>query len=159
MHCPLRLNRTKGRLFVKSDEERPFFTSRKESKRYIAESLSLQDAMVIDVVPPQGERGRFFEKVGSKTLSLIWLDVSKRPELRDLARVHATEGDGESIFTWVYIDEDKENCYFVLNVRMQKTSSGNVQIRYSHARMGAACRSYIKDRFSVDSCWPTCSLA
>ena len=106
---------------MKSGEERPFFTSRKEGERYIAESLPLQDAMILDVVLPQGEQNQFLEKVGDKVLSLVWLDMSKRPELRDLARVHATEGEGESIFTWVYIDEDKEDCYFVLNVKMQKT--------------------------------------
>ena len=31
-----------------------------------------------------------------------------------------TEGEGEAVFKWVYIDEDKQDCYFVLNVDMQK---------------------------------------
>jgi hypothetical protein len=103
-----------------SKREQPFFTSRKEAKRYIAESLPLQDAMVLGIVPPEQGPGRLLANTLPKAISLVWLDMSKRPALRDLGRVHMTEGEGEAIFSWVYIDEDKDNCYFVLNVDMKK---------------------------------------
>jgi hypothetical protein len=106
-----------------SQKEQPFFTSRKEGKRYIAESLPLQDAMILSIVPPQKGLSRLLATMSPtlpKAISLVWLDMSKRPALRDLGRVHMTEGEGEAIFTWMYIDEDKEDCYFVLNVNMQK---------------------------------------
>lgn len=103
-----------------TNEEQPFFTSRRESKRYIAESLQLQDALILGIVPPKEGIGRQLANALPEAMSFLWLDMSKRPALRDLARVHATEGEGEAVFKWVYIDEHKQNCYFVLNVNMQK---------------------------------------
>ncbi len=102
------------------NEEQPFFTSRREAKRLIAESLPLQDAMILGVVPPQDGPGRLLADELPPALSLVWLDMSKRPALHDLGRVHMTEGEGEATFKWIYIDEDKNDCYFVLNIEMHK---------------------------------------
>ncbi len=103
-----------------TSNEQPFFTSRQEAMRYLAESLPLQDALILGMIPPQNRSGYPEANTAPKPLSLVWLDMSKRPALRDLSRVHATEGDGEAVLTWVYIDEEKEDSYFVLNVQMQK---------------------------------------
>ncbi len=87
-------------------------------------TLPLQDALIMAMKPPQQSKGLFglsslFSNAPIKPLTMVWIDTTKRPEIRDLARVHATDGSGTSVFTWSYINEGRLDCYFVLDVAME----------------------------------------
>lgn len=57
------------------NKEQPFFTSRREAKRYIAESLPLQDAMLFNLIPPPDGPGRLLANELPTTISFVWLSV------------------------------------------------------------------------------------
>ncbi len=82
--------------------------------------MKLQDSTIIGMIPPNNAVGKLLSKSFPPVVTLVWVDASKRPDIRDLGRVHATEGEGEGIFTWMYIDETGPESYFVLNVDLQK---------------------------------------
>ncbi len=102
------------------------FLSNKELQAFLQsrETLPLQDAFIMAMKPPQKSKNLFglssiFPHTPIKPLTMLWLDTAKRPEIRDLARVHTTDGAGTSIFTWNYINEGRPDCYFVLDVSME----------------------------------------
>ncbi len=101
------------------------FLSTKELQAFLQspKTLPLQDALILAMKPPQQKKGLFglsslFSDALLKPLTMLWIDTTKQPEIRDLARVHATDGPGTSIFTWSYINEKRLDCYFVLHVSM-----------------------------------------
>ena len=94
--------------------------SLEEAKAYLAEALPIQDAMIIGVVSPDVKQTEEGGGLLPETLSLIWIDATARPDIGDLARVHALDGSGEGDFVWVYIDEHLPDSYFVLNVHLYK---------------------------------------
>ncbi|HEU5375448.1 MAG TPA: hypothetical protein VFV38_08420 [Ktedonobacteraceae bacterium] len=51
-------------------------------------------------------------------MAFVWVDIAQVPEFLDIARMHQTDGGGDSLYTWGFIDEDKLECYFVLHVQM-----------------------------------------
>ena len=84
----------------------------------LREALPLQDALVIGMVPPdlppaQGRAGLL-----PQVMTVVWIDTAGRPDIRDLGRVHAVEGEGEVTCTWTYIDETRQESYFVLAIAM-----------------------------------------
>ena len=81
-------------------------------KRFLAEALPLQDAMIV---------GGFTPSSGlPPTMVFLWLDITSMPELRDLSRVHKTDGDGDCVFTWTYVDEERPlQTHFCLDVDMR----------------------------------------
>ncbi|MBA2395798.1 MAG: hypothetical protein H0V70_23980 [Ktedonobacteraceae bacterium] len=102
------------------------FMSNKELQAFLEapETLSLQDALIVAMTQPQpnGQLSGLsftYPDAPYKPLTMLWLDISKRPEFRDLARVHATEGPGKNTLTWTYINQGRLDCYFVLHVVMR----------------------------------------
>jgi len=101
------------------------FLSTKELQAFLQsrETLPLQDAFIMSMKPPQKSKNLFglssiFSTTPIKPLTMLWIDTTKRPEIRDLVRVHTIEGPGTSTFTWSYINENRLDCYFVLHVSM-----------------------------------------
>jgi hypothetical protein len=72
-----------------------------ELQAFINESLEVQDAMLGTLVKPNQGGTYVASELIPPMSALLWVDMTKRPELRDLARLHRTDGDGESVFTWV----------------------------------------------------------
>ncbi len=110
-----------------NNHQLPFsFLSTKELQAFLQspKTLPLQDALILAMKPPQQNKGlfglsSFFSHTPLKPQTMLWIDTTKRPEIRDLARVHATDGPGTSTFTWSYINEGRLDCYFVLHVAMK----------------------------------------
>ncbi|HYU75166.1 MAG TPA: hypothetical protein VEL31_21060 [Ktedonobacteraceae bacterium] len=108
-------NNQRYKPYMSDKELRAFFES--------SETLSVQDALILAMTPPQ-QNGRLsglsftFPDAPFPPQTMLWVDVTKRPEIRDLARVHATEGPGTSTLTWSYINESRLDCYFVFHVVM-----------------------------------------
>lgn len=102
------------------------FLSTKELQAFLQSSktLPLQDALILAMKPPQQTKDLFglnssFSDAPTKPQTMLWIDTTKRPEIRDLARFHATDGPGTSIFTWSFLNEGRLDCYFVLDVEMK----------------------------------------
>lgn len=89
-----------------------------------SETLPLQDALILSLTAPQPNNSLFglssiYPDAPIKAQPMLWIDTTRRPEIRDLARVHKTEGPGTSVFTWAYINLNRLDCYFVLHVTMK----------------------------------------
>jgi hypothetical protein len=89
-----------------------------ELQALLRETLPLQDALVIGMIPSTPLGAQLFAEIQPKVTSVVWINTAKRPDFRDLGRVHATEGEGTVIFTWTYIDETCTESIFVLAVEM-----------------------------------------
>ncbi len=102
------------------------FLSDKELQAFLQspKTLPLQDAVILATKPPQQSKSLFglsssFSNAPIKPQTILWIDTTKRPEIRDLVRVHATDGPGTFTFTWSFINEGRPDCYFVLHVTMK----------------------------------------
>ncbi len=102
------------------------FLSDRELQAFLQspKTLPLQDAVILATKPPQKSKNLFglsssFSDAPIKPQTILWIDTTKRPEIRDLARVHAIDGEGTFTFTWSFINEGRPDCYFVLHVAMQ----------------------------------------
>lgn len=84
----------------------------------LREALPLQDALVIGMVPPDLPPARVLAGLLPQIVTVVWIDTAQRPDIRDLGRVHAVEGEGEVTCTWTYIDETRQESCFVLAVAM-----------------------------------------
>lgn len=91
-------------------------------KTYLEGSLRLQDSLIMATHPLKGimSLGQHLLKTQPMPFPMVfvWVDITNLPEYLDIARVHQTEGGGDSIYTWGFINEDKLECYFVLYVQM-----------------------------------------
>ncbi|SRR5579884_462266 len=102
-----------------------------ELQAFIQESLEVQDAMLGALVQP-GQGGMYTASAQIPPMSaLLWVDMTKRPELKDLARRHQTDGDGESVFTWVLTQDPTTGiAYFILHVKMLRPVRVSFRIRF-----------------------------
>ncbi len=96
------------------------------------ESLPLQDALILAIEPPKPGKRLFglsasFAHTPIEPQMILWVDTTKRPEIRDLPRVHATDGPGTFTCTWSFINEGRLDCYFVVHIAM--TSPVRVSFR------------------------------
>ncbi len=89
------------------------FLSDKELQAYFQspETLPLQDALILAIEPPKPDKRLFglsssFAHTPLNPQMILWVDTTKRPEIRDLPRVHATDGSGTFTCTWSFINED-----------------------------------------------------
>ncbi len=102
-----------------------------ELQAFIQESLEVQDAMLGALVKP-GQDGTYSASAHIPPMSaLLWVDMTKRPELKDLARLHQTDGEGESVYTWVLTQDPTTGiAYFILHVKMLRPVRVSFRIRF-----------------------------
>ncbi len=96
--------------------------TKEEMKIYRQSALPLEDSCLVAYVYPDKEvtNQRSAIKQAEKILPIVWIDIQKMPELSDLGRVHQFEGEGEATFTWIYLQEQKAESIFFLDVQLQK---------------------------------------
>jgi hypothetical protein len=108
------------------------FVSDQQREAYLAQSLHLQDALVIGIIPPPEATGE-----APQIIALGWVDTSGRPDIRDLGRVHATDGAGEVRCTWAYVDEWLPESYFVFHIDMLRPVQTSFRIAIHLPEYGA----------------------
>ncbi len=86
----------------------------------LREALPIQDGLIIGMISQDSPITQGEEKSLPQIMAVVWIDTTQRPDIRDLGRVHAMEGEGEIMCTWTYIDEMSPESYFVLAVAMQR---------------------------------------
>jgi len=102
-----------------------------ELRTFIQESLEVQDVMLGALVKPVQGGLYTASNLIPPMSALLWVDMTKRPELRDLARLHRTDGDGESVFTWVLTKDPTTGiAYFILHVKMLRPVRVSFRIRF-----------------------------
>ncbi len=112
------------------------FLSDRELQAFLqsSETLPLQDAVILATKPPQKNKNLFglsssFSDAPIKPQTILWIDTTKRPEIRDLARVHAIDGEGTFTFTWSFLNEGRFDCYFVLHITMKTPVRVSFRVR------------------------------
>jgi hypothetical protein len=103
-----------------------------ELHSFIEESLVVQDALLGGLARP-GQPGTYVPSTDLPPLTaIVWVDMTKRPELTDLARLHRTEGEGEAVYTWVLTQDPPTGIvYLILHVNMRRPVRVAFRIRFA----------------------------
>ncbi len=74
-----------------------------EVRRYLANGLRVDEAVGAGITP-------------NKIVACVWVDMSERPDVADLARVHRIHGKGVARIGWDYLNIGQPVEWHILHV-------------------------------------------
>jgi hypothetical protein len=101
-------------------------TTQEEMRVYLQSALELEDSCLVAKVaqgrPVATQRSPLDEDVvdqAAQILSLLWVNMSERPDLAALMKEQAGSENGEAVCIWQYVNKQKPSCQFLLHVELR----------------------------------------